>query len=93
MPVQASDLTAFGFGADDSTLQRNINQVLDDLRLDGNIPEADIDGLAMRLSGQPKPFDIFIHVLPENRLDRATISQRIHGLTGRYPVQIHGWQP
>ncbi|MBK8286631.1 MAG: hypothetical protein IPK97_18200 [Ahniella sp.] len=92
-PVQTSDLTAFGFGADPSTLQRNIDQVMDDLRLDPNFSIDELDDLAMRLNGNPRQFDVFIHVLHENRLEWAAISERINALTGRMPVQINSWRP
>lgn len=92
-PVQADDLTAFGFGANPGTLQANIDTVIRDLRADGSFLDTDIDDLAIRLNGDPREFDIFIHVLHENRLDWATISQQIRDVTGRLPVQIHSWRP
>lgn len=90
-PVVTSDLTAFGLGEDASTLQRNLDVVIENLEREGipGVSRAELDVLLDEI--RARKFDVAIHVLHENRLDWAGISQAIHNITGRFPEQIVGW--
>ncbi len=92
-PVEVSDLTAFGFGANPGTLGQNIDIVVRDLRTPGFVPGAtanEIEELIENITLR-NDFDIIIHTLAETRLDTAAITARISALTGRAPDFLTGF--
>ncbi len=92
-PVEVSDLTAFGFGANPGTLGQNLDIVVRDLRTPGFVPGATVDEIEELIENITlrNDFDIVIHTLAETRLDTAAISARIAALTGRAPDFITGF--
>ncbi len=86
---EARDLTAFGFGADASTLDRNIVTVLSHPALDNLLTVKEI--IELRGILNRRDFQIIIHTLHESKKEEAEITAAIKNLTRKEPIYIEGW--